>query len=67
MGMWGVDANNLWAVGDAGTIIRWNGTAWSALATGTLNPLYGVFCSDANNVWTVGQTGTILKRETLVR
>ncbi len=27
-GVWGTGANNIWAVGDSGTILRWNGVKW---------------------------------------
>lgn len=30
LAVWGTDANNVWAVGDSGTIPKWNGTAWAA-------------------------------------
>ena len=32
--VWGLDASNIWAVGDGGVILKWNGTAWSAQASG---------------------------------
>ena len=60
-GVWGSDANNVWAVGDAGTILRWNGTAWAAHAAGTTAALNGVWGTDASNVWAVGAGGAILK------
>lgn len=25
----GSDPNNVWAVGDIGTIVKWNGTSWT--------------------------------------
>ena len=58
---WGSDANNVWAVGDSGTILKWNGTAWAAQVSGTTRYLTGIWGSDANNVWAVSRTGTILK------
>lgn len=53
-------AQNVWAVGDMGQIIKWNGMAWSLQSSGTTNGLYGVGGVDANNVWAVGDSGTIL-------
>jgi hypothetical protein len=47
-------------VGFGGTILEWNGTAWTAQNSGTTNSLTGVWGADANNVWAVGGTGTIL-------
>ena len=59
--IWGSDANNVWAVGDRGAIVKWNGTAWAAQASGSASPLLGIWGSDTNNVWAVGAGGTILK------
>jgi hypothetical protein len=59
--VWGADAKNVWAVGDGGTIVKWNGSAWSAQPSGTSKDLYGVWGSDASNVWAVGDGGTIVK------
>jgi hypothetical protein len=36
-GVSALDENNVWAVGDSGTILHWNGTSWSAQASGTTN------------------------------
>lgn len=41
-GVWGTDASNVWAVGQSGTIVRWNGTAWAAQQSGTMNTLSAV-------------------------
>jgi hypothetical protein len=53
-------AQNVWAVGDNGTVLKWNGTAWVAQSVGVTNSsLYSVWGADANNVWAVGSGGTI--------
>lgn len=59
--VWGTDANNVWAIGAAGTILKWNGTAWAAQTSGTGQQLFAVGGVDAGNVWAVGSSGTILK------
>ena len=59
--MWGADATHVWAVGDGGAIVKWNGTAWSPQSSGTSKGLWGVWGSDAANVWAVGEGGTIVK------
>lgn len=60
-GVWGSRTNDVWAVGDSGTIVHWNGTAWSLVASGTPYNLYGVWGAGANDVWAVGASGTILR------
>ena len=60
-GVWGSSDNDVWAVGMFGTILHYNGTAWSTVMTsGTANYLYGVWGSSDNDVWAVGMFGTIL-------
>ena len=51
---WGTDANNVWAVGWNGTILKWNGSVWSPQSSGTTDILHSVWGTDANNVWAVG-------------
>ena len=58
--IWGSDANNVWAVGDGGAVLRWDGSAWSPQSSGTAKNLYGVWGSSANNVWAVGAGGTVI-------
>ena len=52
----------LWAVGDAGTILRWDGLTWDSFSNLThvdLNAVWG--CS--GHVWVFGDEGTILHRD----
>ena len=58
---WALDANNVWAVGEAGTLIHWDGRDWSGQSRRVDRPLRGVWGVDANNVWAVGADGVILK------
>ena len=59
-GVHGFDANNVWAVGSGGTVIKWNGSAWSEKPTGTTSTLYGVAAPDASHLWAVGEGGLVL-------
>lgn len=59
--VWAADANNAWAVGHNGVIVKWDGTAWLVQRSGTTNQLNGVWGTDTNNVWAVGNGGTVLK------
>jgi len=62
-GVGGKSATNVFAVGDGGKILRYNGTSWhseTGLPTGD-ELLYGVWASSAtNDVFVVGWGGTIL-------
>ena len=51
----------VWAVGDYGTIMFWNGSALTQQRSNTTSNLYDVEALDANNAWAVGEAGTILR------
>lgn len=57
----GSDRNSVWAVGTNGTIVKWNGLAWSAQPSGTTEWLRSVWGTDANNIWAVGNNGSMVK------
>jgi hypothetical protein len=59
-GVWGSSATDVFAVGGAGTILHYNGSAWSEMASGTTNYLVGVWGSSATDVFAVGYLGTIV-------
>jgi hypothetical protein len=59
-GTWSAASNDVWAVGSAGTIMRWNGTAWSSVWSGSTQDLTAVWGTSASDVWAVGAAGTIL-------
>lgn len=55
-------ADDGWAVGDSGVILRWNGTAWNiTVAPNALtgNDLLAVTCATPSDCWAVGQNGVI--------
>ncbi|MCP3140387.1 WD40/YVTN/BNR-like repeat-containing protein [Pyxidicoccus xibeiensis] len=51
----------VWAVGAAGTLLRWDGKRWSREPSGTSVTLVDVDHS-GDEVWAVGAEGTILRR-----
>jgi hypothetical protein len=66
-GVWGSSGSNVFAVGGVsdklnfyGTILHYNGNAWSVMITGTIPPLYAVWGTSRNDVFAVGANGTIL-------
>lgn len=53
--LWGSSTNNLYAVGDGGNIVHWNGSSWTKIESGTtlnINDIYGdgddILCVAAN-------------------
>jgi hypothetical protein len=58
-------ATEAFAVGDNGTLLHWDGTAWSSMTVAGDPweglPLLGVWGSSATNVFVVGQGGLLLR------
>jgi len=59
-GMWGTSATNVYAVSNARTILRYDGSAWSAAASGLTQYLSGFWGTSATDIFAVGAGGTIL-------
>jgi IPT/TIG domain/Photosynthesis system II assembly factor YCF48/Family of unknown function (DUF5719) len=50
-----LDSNHVWAVGEKGTVLFYNGTAWSnPINVGTTSHLYAVVAFNENDVWVLG-------------
>ena len=59
-GMWANSDNEIFAVGDAGTIIQYNGAAWSTVPPITGNNLRAIWGSSPTNIYAVGESGVVL-------
>ena len=54
-GVWGSSHNDVFALGDLGTILHYDGTKWTTIMkSGTKNFLYGVWGNSHNDVFAVG-------------
>ena len=60
--VWGTSASDLYVTGDQGTLLRYNGTAWSTLATGTTEGLTSVTGapSGLGGAFAVGYNSTVV-------
>jgi hypothetical protein len=59
-GVYGVSATNVHVVGNGGTFVRWDGSAFSAESNFvTSKDMMSVWGASAEDVWAVGQDGTI--------
>ena len=67
-GVWGSSGSDVFAVGGNGTILHYNGSAWSSMTSGTTNNLLGVWGSSGSDVFAVGEWWhhTPLQRQHLV-
>ena len=58
---WGSGPSDVWAVGEGGTILHWNGSAWADASSGNSSLYFrGVWGSGRNDVWAVGDKGAVL-------
>lgn len=57
----GSNASRIWAVGDYGYIMFWDGMKWTTQNSNVTQTLEGVFAVDSMNVWAVGRGGVILR------
>jgi hypothetical protein len=60
-GLSGTSPIDAWAVGDAGTILHWSGSAWSNSPSGTTSQLNAAWSVSGTEAWAVGEAGTILR------
>lgn len=53
-------SNEVLAVGEAGAMVRYDGSPWTPLSSGRTTQLRSVHAVDATHGWAVGLTGTLL-------
>lgn len=61
LGMWSDRSGALFAVGDEGLALHWDGTRWQRMITGTKSALYSIWGYDADHVLAVGDFGLVLR------
>ena len=55
-----LNSSNVWAVGQSGTALRWNGLVWKTVASPTSSWLQSVFMNNEADGWAVGSGGAII-------
>ena len=64
-GIWGYSSTDVFAVGNSGTALHYDGSVWSAMDSGTTKRLNAVWGGEGAGVIAAGESGTILNyRET---
>ena len=53
--------DDIFAVGDLGVILHWNGSAWRRIDSPTSNDLMAICFGPTGTGWAVGAGGTILR------
>ncbi len=60
--VWGADGWNIWAVGDGGVIMKYNGKHWGQVKSPTGADLVGIAGDSADKWYVIGADGTIAMR-----
>lgn len=55
--IWGTSANDVWAVGDAGTILHYDGATWVSILSGVNDDLYAICGISKDDIWAFGKAG----------
>ncbi|MBI5610762.1 MAG: hypothetical protein HY902_17930, partial [Deltaproteobacteria bacterium] len=57
----GTESNDLWAAGDQGTLLHWDGTAWTKVdSTVPAGHLYQPWGAGPNDIWVPANMGVLL-------
>ncbi|MBI4252822.1 hypothetical protein HY623_01420 [Candidatus Uhrbacteria bacterium] len=59
--LWTVGGSDIWAVGDDGLIIHWDGTTWTTVTSPHGSRINGIFMLSASSGWAVGDGGKIIR------
>jgi hypothetical protein len=59
--VWGTSASNVFAVGNAGTILHYDGAAWTSMSSGTTVALTRVWGASPSEVYASDETGVLLR------
>lgn len=59
--LWGTAPTDLWAVGDGGTILGFDGKTWSRARSGTTDALVAVAGRARGDAWAIGRERTLLR------
>jgi hypothetical protein len=59
--LWGADSADVWAVGEGGTIVHFDGSHWAQVSSGTTDSLVAIGGRAAGDAWAIGSRRTVLR------
>lgn len=59
--LWGSGPRDVWAVGELGTIIHFDGQRWARAGSGTNDALVGIAGRGPGDAWAIGKARTVLR------
>ena len=60
--VFGFSDDDVWVVGEHGTVLFFDGIVWSKMTSATDATLYGVWGTSDQSLWAVGQGGVVMRR-----
>ncbi len=60
LGVWGSSATDVWAVGSGGTVIHWDGNAWTNVPSGRKDTMRAIGGRSASDVFIVSSMNVVL-------
>ncbi|WP_146647248.1 hypothetical protein [Labilithrix luteola] len=57
--IWGSSANDVWAAGAMGTIVHWDGSAWTSTPSGTSETFMAIYGTGSNDVYALGHVSYV--------
>ena len=61
LSIWSDGAGQIFAAGDEGLVLRWTGSDWERMPSGTKSALYGLWGMDGDHLLAVGDFGQIMR------
>jgi hypothetical protein len=58
--IWGVTSTDVFAIGNSGTIIHYDGSKWASMSSNTTDDLHSIWGATGTDVFAVGSSGTII-------
>src|SRR5215470_10513682 len=59
--LWGTAPDDVWAVGDVGTILHFDGERWTRFPSGTRDSLVAIGGRGVGDAWAIGKYRTLLR------
>ena len=60
-GTMGTSSSDIWAVGQQGAIVHYDGKDWVAVASPTREGLFAVWGISSSDIWAVGGKGVVIR------
>ncbi|MDW3222756.1 MAG: glycosyl hydrolase [Paracoccaceae bacterium] len=61
LSIWADGTGQIFAAGDEGLVLQWDGTKWERMPSGTKSALYGLWGLDAQHLLAVGDFGQVMR------